>query len=44
VVAIGLLRKQGHLVSFGEFVRLGLPYTLAAVTAAGAFVWWAWAP
>jgi len=42
VVAVGLLRKEGLHVSTREFVRIGLPFTLAA-TAAGALVnWWVW--
>jgi Na+/H+ antiporter NhaD/arsenite permease-like protein len=40
VVAIGLLRKQGHLVSFREFMKLGIPFTVAAVIASCLFVWW----
>ncbi len=43
VVATGLLRKQGYAISFGEFVRIGLPFTVAAVTVASAFIWLVWA-
>jgi Na+/H+ antiporter NhaD/arsenite permease-like protein len=43
-VAIGLLRRQGHLVGFGEFMKIGVPFTLAAVAAAALFTWWIWAP
>jgi len=43
VVAVGILRKRGQLVSFGEFMKLGVPFTLAAVTAACALVWLVWA-
>lgn len=42
VVAVGLLRKGGHVVSTWEFVKIGLPFTLAATTAGAAFLWWAW--
>ncbi len=42
VVAIGLLRREGYPVGFGEFVRVGLPFTLAAVAAGGAVLWWIW--
>ena len=42
VVAVGLLRKEGHMVSTWEFVKIGLPFTLAATTAGAAFLWWAW--
>lgn len=44
VVAVGMLKKNGHIVSFGEFMRIGVPYTLAAVTASSIFVWLVWAP
>jgi Na+/H+ antiporter NhaD/arsenite permease-like protein len=44
VVAIGMLKKKGHLVTFREFMGVGIPYTLAAVTAASVFVWVIWAP
>jgi Na+/H+ antiporter NhaD/arsenite permease-like protein len=42
VVAVGLLRKQGHNVKFMDFVRIGLPFTLAAVSAAYIFLWLVW--
>jgi len=44
IVTLGLLKKQGHIVRFGEFMRIGIPFTLAAVIAASLFVWWIWAP
>ncbi len=43
VVAVGMLRKRGHDVSFGEFMKIGLPFTLAAVISASAFIWFIWA-
>jgi Na+/H+ antiporter NhaD/arsenite permease-like protein len=39
IVAVGILKKQGQPVSFGQFVRIGLPFTLAAVTASALFGW-----
>ncbi len=42
IVACGLLKKEGHNVRFGEFMKIGLPFTLAAVTAAYLFVWLIW--
>lgn len=42
IVACGILKKEGHQVRFGEFVKMGLPFTLAAVTAASVFVWFVW--
>jgi Na+/H+ antiporter NhaD/arsenite permease-like protein len=44
IVTIGMLRKQGHVVSFPEFMAIGVPFTAAAVLAASVFVWWIWAP
>jgi len=42
VVACGLLKKRGHHVRFGDFVKIGLPFTLAAVGAAYLFLWFVW--
>jgi Na+/H+ antiporter NhaD/arsenite permease-like protein len=42
IVACGLLKKEGYPVKFGHFVRIGLPFTTAAVTAAYLFVWFVW--
>ena len=42
VVAVGLLRKEGYTVSTGDFVRIGLPFTLAATTAGAVFLWLTW--
>ncbi len=43
IVAYGLLQKsEGESVSFLDFVKIGLPFTLAAVVAAGAFLWVVW--
>lgn len=44
VVAIGILRKRGYTVGFTEFMRIGIPFTVAAVAAAGLFVWFIWGP
>ncbi len=43
IAAVGLLRKEGYQVSFGEFMRIGLPYTLVAVMAGYLFLWFVWA-
>jgi Na+/H+ antiporter NhaD/arsenite permease-like protein len=42
IVACGILKKEGYQVSFKEFVRIGLPFTLAAVAVASVFVWFIW--
>jgi Na+/H+ antiporter NhaD/arsenite permease-like protein len=44
VVALGILKKRGHVVSFREFARVGVPFTVAAVLGACLFVWLVWAP
>jgi len=42
VVAVGLLKKSGHDIRPGDFVKIGLPFTLAAVSAAYVFLWVVW--
>ena len=42
IVACGLLKKEGYKVSFKDFMKIGVPFTLAAVTAAYLFVWFIW--
>ncbi|MFH1664574.1 MAG: SLC13 family permease [Candidatus Omnitrophota bacterium] len=42
IVACGLLRKEGYKVSFGEFMRIGIPFTLSAVGAGYLFIWIVW--
>jgi len=44
IVACGLLKKEGYSVRFGEFIKIGLPFTLAAVSAAYLFIWLVWGP
>ncbi|MBI4845628.1 MAG: TRAP transporter large permease subunit [Candidatus Omnitrophica bacterium] len=42
IVACSLLKKEGYEVKFIDFVKIGLPFTLAAVSAAYVFVWLIW--
>lgn len=42
VVACGMLRKEGHAVTFRQFGFLGVPFTIAAVVPAALFVWFIW--
>jgi len=42
VVTIGLLRRKGYQVKFSEFLRIGLPFTLAAVFIGSLFIWLVW--
>jgi Na+/H+ antiporter NhaD/arsenite permease-like protein len=42
IVACGLLKKEGYNVGFKDFAKIGLPFTLVAVTAAYLFIWFVW--
>ena len=42
VVAIGILKKEGHPVTFRQFMAIGLPFTIAAVLAGCALIWLVW--
>jgi Na+/H+ antiporter NhaD/arsenite permease-like protein len=42
VVAVGLLHKEKYHVKFGDFVKIGLPFTIAAVSTAYLFIWFIW--
>jgi Na+/H+ antiporter NhaD/arsenite permease-like protein len=43
VVSVAMLEQRGHRVSFGRFMRIGVPFTVVATLAATAFVWVVWA-
>ncbi len=43
IAAVGLLKKEGYQVSFKEFVRIGVPYTLTAVIVGYIYLWLVWA-
>ena len=42
VVAVGMLKKRGHKVTFFDFVKLGLPFTIVATLIATLFIWFFW--
>ncbi|MDI6606651.1 MAG: SLC13 family permease, partial [Candidatus Omnitrophota bacterium] len=42
IVACGLLKKEGITVNFRDFAKIGIPFTLAAVSAAYLFIWFIW--
>jgi len=42
IVACGLLKKEGYKVTFKDFMKIGLPFTLVAVSAGYLFVWFVW--
>ena len=42
IAAIGILRKHGETVRTADFLRIGVPFTLAAVLAGYAYLWLVW--
>lgn len=42
IVACGLLKKEGYPVKFIDFMKIGIPFTLAAVGAGYLFIWFIW--
>lgn len=42
IVSVGMLRERGYKVGFRDFLKIGLPFTIAAVTAAYLFLWFVW--
>ncbi|UCF04294.1 MAG: TRAP transporter large permease subunit [bacterium] len=39
IVAVGILQREGRPVSFGSFVKIGLPFTLAATAVSYILLW-----
>ena len=42
ITGVGMLRKEGYEVSFGDFMRIGVPFTLTAVLTAYLYLWIVW--
>lgn len=42
ITAVGLLKKEGHEVSFQDFMRIGVPFTLTAVLVGYLYIWIVW--
>jgi Na+/H+ antiporter NhaD/arsenite permease-like protein len=42
VVTVGLLRKQGTTLSFGRWLKIGLPFTVLTTTVSAVFIWFVW--
>ena len=42
ITSIGILRKEGYEVKLGTFMKLGVPFTLAAVLVGYILVWLIW--
>lgn len=43
IAGIGILRREGYAVKNSDFLRIGVPFTLAAVTVGYALLWLLWA-
>ena len=42
ITAVGILKKEGYETSFGDFMRIGIPFTLTAVVVGYLFIWFVW--
>jgi Na+/H+ antiporter NhaD/arsenite permease-like protein len=42
ITGVGILRKEGHEVSFGQFARIGIPFTFVAVMGGYLMIWAIW--
>jgi Na+/H+ antiporter NhaD/arsenite permease-like protein len=42
ITAIGILRRDGYEVSAKQFMKIGVPFTLAAVTVGYVLIWFIW--
>lgn len=43
ITAIGMLEKEGYTVTPGQFIKIGFPFTMAAVITGYILVWLIWA-
>ena len=42
ITAGGLLKKEGYEITFGDFMKIGVPFTLTAVFCGYVFIWLFW--
>ena len=42
ITAIGMLQREGYIVKTGDFMRIGIPFSLVAVLSGSIFVWLVW--
>ena len=42
IAGIGILQKEGCKVSTGDFIRIGIPFTLIAALSGAAVIWFIW--
>lgn len=43
VVAMGILKKEGHPITFPDFLKISAPFTILTTAAAAALLWAIWA-
>ena len=43
IAGIGILQKEGYKVSTGDFMRIGIPFTLIAAVSGALVIWLVWA-
>ncbi len=43
IAGVGMLRKEGYEVSFSDFMKIGVPFTLTAVVVGYLFIWFVYA-
>ena len=43
VVAMGILKKEGHPISFSGFLKIGAPFTILTTTVSALVLWFIWA-
>jgi len=43
IAGVGMLRKEGYEVTFRDFMKIGIPFTLTAVCAGYLFIWFVYA-
>jgi Na+/H+ antiporter NhaD/arsenite permease-like protein len=42
VVAVGILKKEGISMNFGQWLKIGIPFTLLTTGASALFIWLVW--
>ncbi|MFC1563897.1 SLC13 family permease [candidate division KSB1 bacterium] len=42
IVSAGILKKEGYPISFWDFIKIGLPFTIGATAAGALFIWIVW--
>jgi Na+/H+ antiporter NhaD/arsenite permease-like protein len=42
IVSLGILKKQGTLLNFGQWLRISVPFTLLTVAASAGIIWLVW--